>query len=124
MTVLRTVRYELDMTQGQLANALSTSQAYVSLIERGGSPLSRKMYDKLRVIAAGRGIVLPANMSDVHVPDTSSAALVAEDAFTAMVQKVAQLTRDLEHAAIRDEVQQNQITLLRRENEELKKTKG
>ncbi|MGJ8503364.1 hypothetical protein, partial [Glaesserella parasuis] len=79
---------------------------------------------KLRVIAAGRGITLPPNMADVRVPDTSPAALAVEAELTTALREVARLTRDLEHAEIRDEVQQNQIALLRRELEELKKTKG
>ncbi|MGJ8495935.1 hypothetical protein ACSFB1_12145, partial [Glaesserella parasuis] len=61
---------------------------------------------------------------DVRVPDTSPAALAVEAELTTALREVARLTRDLEHAEIRDEVQQNQIALLRRELEELKKTKG
>ena len=115
MTLLRTIRYELDMTQGQLANALSTSQAYVSVIERGGSPLSRKMYNKLRVIAAGRGITLPANMADVPVPDTTPAALATEDALTVALQKLASTQLELEIVRSSLSIYQNEVQRLRSE---------
>ena len=105
---LRQTRDELGMTQEQLAECLDVTPEYISMIENGRKPLSKKLRVKLAKLVGGK---LPQTETYPTPKDESVPVRDAAPSLERRVMDMGKRISEMERAIIRLS-NQNERTLL------------